>query len=87
MKFQKYDLGQLDRGETVEVTLNGNAANVKLMDTSNFRSYKNGGKYLYYGGYIKHSPYRISVPNYGNWNIVIDLGGYSGKISSSVRVL
>ncbi len=36
MKYQSYDLGQLKGGEIVEVTLKGNAANVKLMDSSKF---------------------------------------------------
>lgn len=87
MQFQKYDLGQLRGGEIVEVTLKGNAANVKLMDSSNFQSYKSGRRHNYYGGYVTKSPYKIPVPRTGRWIVTIDLGGYSGKISSSVRVL
>jgi hypothetical protein len=51
MNFQKYDLGQLHGGEIVEITLKGNAANVKLMNSSNFSSYKSGRRHTYYGGY------------------------------------
>ncbi len=40
MKFTHYDLGNLSRGTTIEVTLQGNAANVQLLDSSNFRNYK-----------------------------------------------
>src|SRR5690242_19418007 len=87
MQFQKYDLGYLNGGEIVEVTLQGNAANVRLMDNSNFHSYKSGGRHSYYGGYVTRSPYRVTVPRSGKWYITIDLGGYSGRISSSVRVL
>lgn len=36
MKFQHYDLGYRQSGETVKVTLSGNAANVQLMDSSTF---------------------------------------------------
>lgn len=86
MSFVKYDLGHLHGDEVVEVTLQ-NAANVKLMDSSNFQSYKNGRNYKYYGGYVTQSPFRIVVPNAGNWTVAIDLGGYSGTICSSVRIL
>ncbi|MGV3612243.1 MAG: DUF1883 domain-containing protein [Fluviicola sp.] len=87
MKFQQYDLGQLNKGETVEITLEGNAANVKLMNPSNFQSYKNDRDHKYYGGYITQSPYRIFVPYSGHWIITIDLGGYAGNVSSVVRVI
>ncbi len=87
MQFQQYDLGQLHGGEIVEVTLNGNAANVKLMNSSNFQSYKSNRRHTYYGGYVTRSPYKVAVPSSGRWYVTIDLGGYSGRISSSVRVL
>lgn len=87
MKFQSYDLGQLNGGEIVEVTLSGNAANVKLMNSSNFSSYKSGRRHTYYGGHVTRSPYRVSVPSSGRWYLAIDLGGYSGNVRSSVRVL
>jgi hypothetical protein len=87
MNFQKYDLGQLDGGKIVEVTLQGSAANVKLMDSSNFSSYRAGRKHSYYGGYVTRSPHKIPVPRSGHWYVTIDLGGYSGTIRSSVRVL
>jgi hypothetical protein len=87
MNFQRYDLGQLRGGEIVEVTLKGSAANVKLMDSSNFSSYKSGRKHSYYGGYVTRSPHKIPVPRSGHWYITIDLGGYSGTIRSAVNVL
>jgi hypothetical protein len=87
MQYQVYDLGQLSGGEIVEVTLKGNAANVKLMNSSNFSSYKSGRRHNYYGGHVTHSPYKVTVPSSGHWYVTIDLGGYSGKVSSSVRVL
>ncbi len=87
MQFQKYDLGQLQKGQIVVVTLKGSAANVRLMNSSNFQNYKSGRRHKFYGGYVTRSPYRISVPNNGHWYVAIDLGGYSGRISSSVNVL
>lgn len=87
MQYQSYDIGQLSGGEIVEVTLKGNSANVKLMDSSNFSSYKSGRRHTYYGGHVTSSPYKIPVPRSGRWYVTVDLGGYSGKVSSSVRVL
>ena len=86
MKFSYYDLGNRNKGEVVEVQLSA-AANVRLMDSANYSSYKNGRRHHYYGGYVKRSPYRIVIPRSGHWFVTIDLGGYSGTVRHSVRVL
>lgn len=86
MQFLKHDLGQRSSGEIVEVTLSS-AANVRLLDSSNFQNYRNGRRHRYYGGYAKRSPVRLKIPNSGHWYAVVDLGGYSGRVKSSVRVL
>jgi len=87
MQYQSYNLGQLRGGEIVEVSLKGSSANVKLIDESNFSSYKSGGRHTYFGGHVTRSPYRVSVPRSGHWYVTIDLGGYAGRVSSSVKVL
>lgn len=86
MKFSYYDLRHLDKGQVVEVRLSA-AANVRLVDSSNYSNYKNGRQHKYYGGYVTRSPYRITVPSSGHWYIVIDLGGYAGSVKHSVQVL
>jgi hypothetical protein len=86
MEHQYYDLHQLRGGEVVEVQLT-TAANVRLMDSSNYSSYKRDGQHRFFGGYVKQSPYRVTVPNSGHWYVAIDLGGHAGTIRSSVRVL
>lgn len=87
MKFNKYDLGNLSKGEIVEVTLKGSAANVRLMNSSNLQNYRNGRRHTYYGGLVTKSPYRISVPSSGRWYVTIDMQGLRGSTRSSVRVL
>lgn len=87
MKYTVYNLGNLEKGNIVEVILKGNAANVLLLNSSNYNNYKNGRRYKYYGGYVKSSPYRIVVPSNGRWFVVINLGGYGGQVRSAVRVL
>lgn len=87
MKFIHTDLGNRKGGEVVEITLSGNAANVRLMDSSNFQSYKNGRQHRYYGGHAKRSPVRLKIPRAGHWHIAVDAGGYSGRVNASVKVL
>lgn len=86
MQYSYYDLGYLDAGKVVEVTLT-KAANVRLMDSSNYNSYRNGNRHHYYGGYVKQSPYKITIPRSGHWYVTIDLGGYAGSLRHGVRVL
>lgn len=87
MQFQVYDLGQLKRGDRVQVTLSGNAANVRLMDTSNYNSYKNGRRHTYHGGLMTKSPVVIGVPSSSHWYVTVDLQGLRGTVRSSVKVL
>jgi len=87
MNFTHYNLGHLDRGQIVEVSLSGNAANVRLMDNTNFSNYKAGRRHKYFGGHATRSPVKLTVPNSGYWHVAIDLGGYKGTVKSSVRVL
>lgn len=87
MEFLYRDLGYRSSGEIVEVTLRNNSANVRLMDSSNFQSYRSGRQHQFYGGHVTRSPYRIPIPYTGNWYITLDLGGYAGSINYSVRIL
>jgi hypothetical protein len=86
MEFVHYDLQQLRRGQVVEVTLDS-AANVLLLDSAKFNSYRSGQRYHYYGGHVTRSPHRVPVPQDGHWHVVIDLGGQSGQVRSAARVL
>ncbi|MCY4020084.1 MAG: DUF1883 domain-containing protein [Chloroflexi bacterium] len=87
MKFVKHDLGQRSGGEIVEVILKGNAANVRLMDSSNFQYFRSGRRHQYIGGHAKRSPVRLQIPRPGHWYVTVDLGGYKGEVSSNVRML
>lgn len=85
MKFTHYKLDNLKGGEIIEVTLQGSAANVRLMDTSNFNSYRNGRSHSYIGGLVNRSPWRVKVPHSGNWHITVDMAGLRGSTRSSIR--
>jgi len=71
----------------VEITLSGSAANVRLMDTSNFHSYKNGRRHRYQGGLAKRSPVRLQIPRSGHWHVAVDMQGLRGSVRSSARIL
>lgn len=86
MNFQHYDLGQLSGGQVVVVTLSGSAANVRLMDSSDYQSYRNGRSHHYRGGLAKQSPVRLPVPHSGHWHVTVDMQGLRGTVRSSVRV-
>lgn len=87
MNFLHSDLGQQSKGTVVQVTLSGNAANVRLMDSSNFRSYQRGDRHRYYGGHVTRSPARLTIPNTGHWHVTVDYGGLGGRGKASVKIL
>jgi hypothetical protein len=72
--------------DTIEVTLD-HAANVQLLDPSNFEAYRQRRTYRFRGGYVTQSPYRIRPPHRGKWHVVVDLGGTAGSVRASVRVI
>lgn len=80
------DLGQLRRDSVVVVTLSGNQANIRLLDSGNLSSYRNGRRHNFYGGRATKSPVRIPVPRDGRWHLVVDMEGLGGRASASVAV-
>ena len=86
MDFVHYDLGYLVEGTTVVVSLNA-AANVCVLDSANFMYYQMDISFMYLGGYITRSPYIVVIPRGGFWHVAIDLGGYEGRIGSSVEII
>jgi hypothetical protein len=86
LQHQHYDLGQVEAGRVVEVILGG-AANVRIMDHSSYQEYRAERRHMFVGGFVTASSYRAAIPERGHWHVVLDLGGRSGHIRSTVRVL
>lgn len=86
MNFIHFDLGQKRSGEIIEISLSA-AANVRLMDSSNFSSYKNGRGHKYVGGLARQSPLRLAVPRAAHWHVAVDMQGLRGSTRASVRTL
>jgi hypothetical protein len=87
MNFTKYDLGNKQRGDVVEITLQGSGANVRLMNSSNFQNYRNGRRHSYIGGLAKKSPVRLQIPSSGHWYVTVDMQGLRGTTRSSIRMM
>ena len=87
MQFIEHDLGYRQAGEIVEITLSGNAANMRLMDSSNLSNYKNGRQHSYYGGLVKRSPVHLQIPHSGKWHVAVDMQGLGGSVRSAARIL
>ena len=87
MRFNYWNLGHCDSGDVVVVTLTGNAANVRLLDSSNFQNYKAGRRHNYHGGLITQSPARIPVPHGGTWYVATDMQGLRGQSRVGVQVI
>jgi hypothetical protein len=86
MRYAYNDLGHQTAGATVTVRLNGSVANVVLVDEANFGRYRSGQPFLYTGGHYRQSPIHLEVPEDGHWYVVVDLGGYRGRVRANVEV-
>ncbi len=87
MKYSYYDLGEQPAGATVVVRLRGTAPNVILLDADNFVRYRTGASFRYSGGHSNRSPVGLQVPYDGHWYVVVDLGGYKGRVRGTVSVV
>jgi hypothetical protein len=86
MRYSSYDLGEQEAGTQVTVRLNGSAANVILVDPVNLARYRSDQPFLYTGGHYVRSPVHLEIPEDGHWYVVVDLGGYRGRVRAKVDV-
>lgn len=87
MEYAWRDLNHQSAGTVVEFVIEGDAPNVRLLDSSNYRLYKAGRDYRFHGGIAKVSPTRLQVPSSGHWYAVVDYRGLRGRGKADVRVL
>ncbi len=59
---------------SVEVQLQ-HAADVFLVDSTNFQKYRSGQRFKYFGGHYTRTPVRISVQGAGRWYLIVRGGG------------
>jgi hypothetical protein len=85
-QFIHSDLGNRQAGDVVEITLSS-GANVRLLDSSNFNSYRNGRQHRFVGGLARKTPVRLRVPNSGHWHVTVDMQGLRGSVRAGFRVI
>ena len=73
-KYLHYDINA-GPNNVIEVSFDMPWVNVLLMDEYNYRNYKRGKAYSYFGGLAESSPFNLRPPKYSNWHLVIDRGG------------
>ena len=86
MGFMHYDLGALGRGKVVEVVLQGNTANVYLMDNENYMKYMKALPFVALGGLMTFSPIRLQTIENTQWHLIIDLPHGTGKVKTAYRL-
>ena len=86
MRYASTDLGEQRAGTAVTVRLSGSVSNVILVDQANFARYRAGQGFLYEGGHYRQSPVHLEVPEDGHWYVVVDLGGYRGRVRGNVEI-
>lgn len=84
MKYLHWDF-RAGADQVVEVEID-RAANVLLLDDTNFAAFRRGGRYSYFGGYYRQTPVRLVPPRNTNWHLVVHLGGYAGAVRASVAL-
>jgi hypothetical protein len=90
MNYMKFDLGKLNSGKHVEVSLSGAVANVWLLNHTEMYNYEHGRASKSIGGLVEKSPVRFIIDNHDHWYVVVDKKGIAGveeKTNASVKVL
>jgi len=85
MKYLHYQFSA-GPGDIIEVMLDSQA-NVLLLDNGDYGRYRRGESFHYRGGLVKRSPVRLSPPHYGTWHVCVDLGGYTGTVRASAKLI
>lgn len=75
---------ELKKKEIIEVHIDV-ATKVKFMTGRDFKNYKLGKTYTYYGGFFEESPVRFVVPFEAVWNVVVEKGTYRNPIEVHAR--
>lgn len=85
--FNSWDLGSCHRGDVWRVQLD-KAANVFLVDSSNFSAFKAGRGFTYNGGgLIQRTPHDFVIPRSGRWYIVAHSWGLRDAARVSIQNL
>jgi hypothetical protein len=84
MKFLHFEV-TAGPANTIAVSIT-RQCNVMLLDGPNFQRYRRGQGYRYLGGNYRQSPVILRPSTHGHYHLVVDSGGYPGRITAEVQV-
>ncbi|RJQ05538.1 MAG: DUF1883 domain-containing protein [Bacillota bacterium] len=87
MSFMQDDIGYLNGEETVQVDLEGKAANVRLTISSDHAVHKTATGHRFYGGLAAEAALGLMVPQGGRLRVAVDMRGLRGGVRASVTVV
>ena len=77
---------RLYKGEIVQLDCD-TQCNFMLLSDADYVAYQRIRRFKYSGGTFKKFPARISVPETGDWNIIIDFAGAKGEIRHNITIV
>ena len=76
----------LNKGDIVQLDCDAQC-NFMLLSDADYAAYQQVRRFAYCGGTFKHFPARITVPETGDWHIIIDLAGAKGEIEYNITIV
>lgn len=77
---------ELKKGDIVQLDCD-TQCNFMLLSDRDYAAYQQVRRFKYHGGTFKRFPARITVPETGPWNIIIDLAGAKSEIQYNITVV
>lgn len=85
MNFAHHEIGHQRAGTVVLLGLIGSAANVLLLDSSQYAAYRSGSfQAQSVDGQATQSPAQLRIPHDGWWHVVVEHGQAAGSVRSWV---
>lgn len=85
--FLHKNLGFQKEGRTFIITLNVDQFNLKLLEPNEFKKYKNGKEYNYWGGTINQRTFNLTLPTSGFWILVVDVNNLKTSMNNIKHLL
>lgn len=76
----------LNKGDIVQLDCD-TQCNFMILTDGDYAAYQKVRRFSYCGGTFKRFPAQITVPETGNWNIIVDLAGAKEEIQYNITVV
>jgi len=82
---QEWELGVVEAGSWVHVTLWGAACDVLLLTPPDLARFREGRPFSFVGGHFQGSRVRLVIPTSGPWHVVV-VPGPAGPVEATVHL-